>query len=231
MPDTYVECQVCKYRFPEPDPDAGGVRIKCPICGSLARNYHLSVGAGVLTMSGSAGSFVVSANEQPEIEASFDIERQYDGRSIIDCSGAVDQRIVEYFHKHPRDLTTMNRRAFEELVAELFKGFGYSVEVTQRTRDGGRDIIAVRMTEVNVRYLIECKRPDPGNIVGVQPVRQLLGVIVDEQATKGILATTARFSRDAVILYERHKWELELKEYNGLLEWIRLYLQAKGKDV
>jgi len=101
--------------------------------------------------------------------------------------------------------------------------------LTKQTHDGGRDIIAVKRAEVQVQYLIECRRPDPGGYVGVSPVRELLGVKTDERATKGILATTAYFSKDARLLFEKHKWELELKEYEDLREWIQFYLKIKGK--
>jgi hypothetical protein len=38
----------------------------------------------------------------------------------------------------------VDARTLEEIVAELFDNFGYEVELTKRTRDGGRDIIAIR---------------------------------------------------------------------------------------
>lgn len=44
---------------------------------------------------------------------------------------------------HPEEMKTMNRRLFEEMIAELFDGFGFKVELTKKTRDGGRDIIAI----------------------------------------------------------------------------------------
>jgi len=116
---------------------------------------------------------------------------------------------------------------FEEIVAEIFSGFGYEVELTQRTRDGGKDIIAIRQTEVNLRFLIECKRPDPGNHVGVSVVRELYGVKIDDGATKAILATTTHLSNDAKLFIKKHQWELEAKEYNGILDWIKSYLTAK----
>ena len=109
----------------------------------------------------------------------------------------------------------------------MWDGFGYEVELTQQTRDGGKDIVAVRKCHVNERYLIECKRPDPGNVVGVRPVRELYGVKVSEKATKAILATTAFFSKDAQLFFENNKWELEGRDYIGLREWIGAYLKAK----
>jgi len=56
-------------------------------------------------------------------------------------------------------------------------------------------------------------------------VRELYGVKCDERATKAILATTAFFSKDALLFFENHKWELEPKDYTGLMTWIRAYLK------
>ncbi|MCP4549566.1 MAG: restriction endonuclease, partial [bacterium] len=74
-----------------------------------------------------------------------------------------------------------------------------------------------------MRFLIECKHPEKGGKIGVAPVRELYGVKVDEGATKAILATTSYFSHDANLFFERHRWELEPRDRDGLLEWIDLY--------
>ena len=151
-----------------------------------------------------------------DFSASFDLEEKHDGHSIIEVVSFVDRTLIERLYKFPNDLRLIDRRKFEEIVAELFKGFGYDTELTQRTRDGGKDIIAIKRQEVDVKYLIECKRPDPGNLIGVSAVRELLGIKVDDNATKAILATTTFFTKDANLFFEKHRWELELKDYNAI---------------
>jgi len=227
MAESYTECGNCGYRFPEPDIDRSGARIECPTCGSLRRNYHLVASDGIVLLDKSETERLVTAATDESIQAKFDIDLPIRNRTILECSSLVDAKLIEYFNSHPEELKRMNRRTFEELVAELFTGFGYDVELTQQTHDGGKDIIAIKQSEVSVKYLIECKRPDPGGYVGIRPVRELLGIKIDELATKGILATTAYFSRDAVKLYEKHRWELELADYNALLEWIRKYMEQR----
>lgn len=115
------------------------------------------------------------------------------------------------------------------MIAELFNGFGYEVELTKQTRDGGIDIFAVKHSEVSVKYIIQAKRPKPEKPVGVDPVQALYGVKGDEGATKAILATTTSFTKPAFMLVERNKWELELRDYEGLMRWINEYLKQKGK--
>jgi hypothetical protein len=168
---------------------------------------------------------LVNAGQQPI--ADFELDTVGRDRSIMEVTGIVGAKLVEYFARHPDELKSMDRRKFEELVAELFSGFGYEVELTKQTRDGGRDVIAIARREIEVKYLIECKRPDPGGYVGIRPVRELYGVKCDEKATKAILATTAYFSPDALLFFENHKWEMEPRDYDGLLEWIADYMNRR----
>lgn len=139
----------------------------------------------------------------------------------------VHENLIRYFSEHPEEMKTMNRRLFEEMIAELFSGFGYEVELTKQTRDGGIDIFAFKQLEVSVKYIIQAKRPNPENPVGVDPVRALYGVKGDEGATKAILATTTSFTKDALMFFGRHKWELEPKDYDGIMRWIDEYLKQK----
>ncbi len=53
-------------------------------------------------------------------------------------------------------------------------------------------------------------------------VRALYGVKLDDNATKAFLATTSSFSRDALIFFSRHRWELEGRDFEGVARWIRL---------
>jgi len=123
--------------------------------------------------------------------------------------------------RNPEDLLALNPRQFEELVAGIWQKFGYEVELTARTRDQGRDVIAIRRTEASLRFLIECKRYSPENKVGIGIVRSLYGVVRDENATKGILATTSTFTRDAKQFIDRHIWELEGSDFESIIQWVR----------
>jgi len=42
----------------------------------------------------------------------------------------------------------------------------------------------------------------------------------DEGATKGIVATTTFFTKDALLIANRNRWNLELKNYNDIINWI-----------
>lgn len=145
----------------------------------------------------------------------------------IEVATWFERRLIQELHSHPERLTSLDRRDFEQLVAEMFDGFGYDVELTARTRDGGKDVIAIRRKEVRTRILIECKRPDAGNPVVVGTVRELYGVLCDDGASKAILATTSRFTQDARAFIERNEWRLEGRDFDGIQGWVSEYLNAR----
>ncbi len=162
----------------------------------------------------------------------LDISQSQAFSQIIEVTGHAAQNLLARLDLHPELLRETNRRLFEELVAEIFDGFGYEVELTKRTRDGGKDIIALKTIDsICLRYLIECKRPDQGNAVTVSTVRELLGVSADDPATKSLLVTTTSFTKDAKALIDRHQWRLEGKEYNDVILWASQYNRIKSARV
>lgn len=209
--------------------------IKAIVSGNTARETLLGHGARGVSINFAtnyeeAFSFlwdIIKVNQSDSL-LKFNLDTFSYSEPIIVVANEVNEKLIDYFSRHPNELKTIDRRLFEEFVAELFFGFGYKVELTQKTRDGGRDIIAIKNNETELKYLIECKRPDPGNKIGVKPVRELLGVKQDEKATKAILTTTSYFSKDALQLFERNKWELEPKDFDGLTSWIKMYKQKKN---
>ncbi|MCL2717242.1 MAG: restriction endonuclease [Lachnospiraceae bacterium] len=117
-------------------------------------------------------------------------------------------------------------RIFEELVADIFREYGYEVELTKKTRDGGRDIIALKRKngKVNEKILIECKHWN--DAIGISSIRELIGVAIaeDEFPTGIILATTSRFSKDAkAYMPKAVKIDLDRKDFDDIIEWIGDY--------
>jgi len=138
------------------------------------------------------------------------------------------QRLIRLL-KEERSWDRVDPRALEEIVAALFDGFGYQVELTKRTRDGGRDVIAIRHSTIkDDKYLIECKHWD--DKVGVSVVRELLGVGVAEPNSGLILVSTSGFTADAKAFAEREQvqWILALRDRDDLDGWIEQYARQRG---
>jgi restriction system protein len=84
---------------------------------------------------------------------------------------------------------------WEEIVAGAFKNDGYNeVILTPRSRDHGRDVIAIKRGMGCVKVLGSVKAFAPDRLVPYDDVRALMGVIASERDTsKGIITTTSDF--------------------------------------
>ncbi len=149
---------------------------------------------------------------------------------LVTACQAVNDELIEYLARHPEWLRKLDPRRFEELIADLFERQGFEVTLTPRTRDGGKDIYAVKNDQYGKSlYLIECKRYAATNKVGVETVRGLYGVVSAENATKGIIATTSSFTRDAIDFASPLEYKMSLRDYETLKQWLAEYSE-KNKD-
>lgn len=145
----------------------------------------------------------------------------------------IGQQLASRIAARPEILRHISPRAFEELMAEIFSTFGYIVELTAPSKDGGKDIIAVRADHgIISKLLVECKRYVPPNKVGVGLVRQLYAVKQIEHASKALLVTTSYFTREARELEKQYLYELELKDFEAVTEWVKEHSKFKsGRSV
>lgn len=136
----------------------------------------------------------------------------------------IDDEIKRYFNKYPEKLYELSPRKFEELVASILTDFGFQVELTKATRDGGRDIIASIRTKVsNYLTYVECKRYNPDNKVGVGIIREVIGVHNIHKPSKSIIVTTSFFSQDAITEAKTFENQLELKDFDEVKKWLQHY--------
>ncbi|MGN9166202.1 restriction endonuclease [Tissierellaceae bacterium HCP3S3_D8] len=102
------------------------------------------------------------------------------------------QQIYEYF---------ATGYDFEVFLKEYLTEMGLDeVEVTQRSKDGGIDLVAIRKgvgdfsESDKTNYYIQAKRYHPNNKVPVRAIRELKGTI--PFGAKGIFITTSEFTAD-----------------------------------
>jgi HJR/Mrr/RecB family endonuclease len=154
--------------------------------------------------------------------------KQTEGSKIIQAVRpqiiSFSDELITQLKKSPDKLHEVDSRQFEHLIADLFHDMGWEVELTKATRDGGRDILAHLNTGVvRLLCLIEAKKHRKDRPVGVQLVRNLYGTFCDEQANSAMLVTSSYFTSEAKKLQERHKYQLALKDYADVVEWLANY--------
>ncbi|MFF4304617.1 restriction endonuclease [Streptomyces sp. NPDC001601] len=123
-------------------------------------------------------------------------------------------------------LRSLDPRDLEFLIADLYRVMGYTVRVTPRQKDGGKDIEAERGNE---KIYIECKNWEQK--VDVNTVRSFGFVVMDKNVTSGVLVSVSGFTergpetaeklvmessvRHRMILLDGHRTVQQLNEYLG----------------
>lgn len=121
-------------------------------------------------------------------------------------------------------LASMSWSQFEYYVAETFRRKGYSVERTgDPAGDGGIDVVLRKDGAVT---LAQCKHWKSWK-VGVQPVRELLGVVTSHGAQAGVLVTSGRFTREAIEFARANRiWLIDGNELNSMISSLQVQISA-----
>jgi hypothetical protein len=132
----------------------------------------------------------------------------------------IDSALYKTLVAHPELLRTLDWRVFEHLMADMLEKLGYEIELQRGTKDGGVDLFAIKHYDTfgPQRFLLQAKQWN--NKVGVEPIRQLAFLHDHHRMTKSCLATTATFTSGAWQLGTEYRWQLELKDYRGICDWL-----------
>lgn len=149
--------------------------------------------------------------------------------SLVQSVRLVREELIAYLRKEPQALYGLRPRQFEELIANILSGYGWSIELAAPVRDGGYDILCVSKDESGIptSWIVECKRYDRNKLVGVDVLRSLYAVKTDKSMANALIATTSHFTRGAHE-YKSSKYDLALRDYEGIVEWIEAYSGKRG---
>lgn len=98
----------------------------------------------------------------------------------------------------PDEMAEMSGQGFERLICRLLDAMEFRAELTKISGDGGIDIIAILDKPIiGGKYLFQCKRYAPDNLVGASAVRDFYGAVTADRAVKGVFVTTSDFTPQA----------------------------------
>lgn len=148
------------------------------------------------------GMAVVQGIGEAAIAAEFSIsgiiiaERKTHEGILVRSTAALWAELVSRLGKDWSVALQLSPWEWEEMVAGAFKKDGFDeVTLTPRSRDYGRDVIAIKHRVGCVKIIGSVKAYKPGNLVRHDDVRALLGVLSGERdASKGIITTTSDFA-------------------------------------
>jgi restriction endonuclease Mrr len=125
-------------------------------------------------------------------------------------------RLAKIIAENPLALYSIEWRELEKIMAEVFSGIGFEVELTPPSKDKGRDIILnLKLNDGERSYLVELKHWLSESKVGGKPVRQFVNVVVNESRSGGIFLSTLGYTKNAfhaITEVERRKVKFGDKE-------------------
>jgi restriction system protein len=123
---------------------------------------------------------------------------------IIDVYAIISSRKIKITHKQYKELgneeiTLINNyinrcsdRDFELFCGKVFEMIGYNVEVTNATRDSGKDLILDKDTYVELKHWSE------NNNISRPLIQKLIGSCVSDGIKNAIFLTTSYYTKEAI---------------------------------
>lgn len=188
-----------------------------------SKGYPLAISILSKLIKGESIDEILSYVDKPIYEVSDNI--LVPKRDIVTATKPIivsaNNQLITSLKKQPGDLYNLTSREFEKLLADLLFDMGWEVELTKQTRDGGSDILAYLNTDIGrLLCLVEAKHYREDRKIGVDLVRTLYGTLCDAQANSAMLVTSSSFTKDAKEFQQKHKYQLTLRDYADVVQWI-----------
>ena len=133
---------------------------------------------------------------------------------------ALNSELYEHFSKNSDQLTRLDWRKFEMLVAELLQAQGFEAELGPGHSDGGVDIRLLQRDPIgDILTFVRVKKYDIANPIRVQAVQALHGVKEAERADNSMFVTTSRYLPSAENFASRENVQMQLYVSDDVRKW------------
>jgi restriction endonuclease Mrr len=159
-----------------------------------------------------------------------EIEANYDETEIVRIIRTFTQRLIEAIGKNEDLLKEIEWRDMERIVAEIFDGLGFKVELTPLSKDGGRDVILECIVEGrSSSFIVEIKHWRTGQRVGQRLIKDFVQVIMTEKREGGLFLSTFGYADNVVeSLTEVERGAVRLGDRDKLVALTQTYLKRKS---
>lgn len=217
-------------------------RTRCPKCGSTARN--IAVGIAEAAEARDSVSAVGTVDERRNnalldrlphlmLQVAVTFGEKTSQGHVIEAVSIPWLAFLEHLKQNPSSSHEIGWRKWEEIIAGAYKDAGFSVVLTNRSGDRGRDIIATKNGVLSVRYFDQVKAYAPGNPVTLDQVHSMLGVLGSaHNVSKGIITTTSDFAPGVYSDPEVQQfvpYRLDLRPRKGLIDWLSQLAQRRAR--
>jgi restriction system protein len=147
-------------------------------------------------------------------------------RAITDLSKLLARIIAQ----NPRELDHIEWRDMERILASVFDGLGFRVELTPASKDGGKDIILeFGISGMSQSYLVEVKHWRSRQKVGQGYISHFVDVVAGEKRQGGLYLATYGYSNSAFeALTEIEKTRIRLGSEEKIVSLCRTYTKAES---
>ncbi len=140
-------------------------------------------------------------------------------RPVVSRGTFLDQRFLDYLSVNTEKLGGIHWRKFEELTAECFSKFGYSVELGPGSNDDGVDVRVWNDDQRGApKYIIQCKRTK--SKIDKVTIKGLYADLVHEGSELGILVTSSEFSVGAKKTITARSYPIEEANGGKIKQWL-----------
>ena len=132
----------------------------------------------------------------------------------------LDQELYAHFAGHPDQLSNLQWREFEEIVAALLESQGYKVELGLGRNDGGVDIKLLQRDPIgDILTLVQVKRYRPDRKIRLEAVQALYGAAMADSAEKSMFVTTSAYLPSVKKFAARRNVQMALHVSSDVQEW------------
>lgn len=217
----------------------GSASRRCPFCpGTYTEQSHTTWSAGWYWQGGGTVSRCNLCGFAFTHEWDDNMPGAYTAQSIstlcqldINSAELAMGELGSHLRRNFRDILALTPQRFSGLVGDIYKRLGYEVRYRPQTHDGGFDLVLLEDSAAS-SVLVQCKRYSGNRKIGVDIVREMLGVYLYESLATPIagvrIVTTSKFTRDATELAAQINTRLQstlfkLTDADELLREMELY--------
>lgn len=140
------------------------------------------------------------------------------------------QGLARLIAKTSDALAHVEWRDLERIVAEIFEGLGFKADLTEGSKDGGKDVILTCTVKgKTATYYVEVKHWRSSTRVGASAVEKLLEVVAREKKDGGLFLSTYGFTANAfsqLTTFDRRK--LRFGDKDKIVTFCQTYVKAQA---
>lgn len=166
-------------------------------------------------------------NQYEDVLNLEDLFKEYS--PVVSRGTFLDQRFIDYLSVNSEKIGQIHWRKFEELTAECFSKFGYTVELGPGSNDDGVDIrVWNDMDKGSPKYIVQCKRTR--SKIDKVTVKGLYADTIYEGSELGILVTSSEFSLGARKTVSARSYPIEEVNGDKIKSWLN-ELRTPGSGI